>query len=95
VKAAKANKPQKVTARLNTNLPAGVTLTLELQPPSGGSPISSGPVALDATVRDLMGNITNTTTSTQNMTYTLSATVAAGVISLSSTTVTFTITTYP
>jgi hypothetical protein len=93
VKAAKANKPQKVSASLNTAMPTGVTLTVELTAPTGAT--SNGPVALDATVRDLVGNITNLTVETETITYTLSATAAAGVVPFSSRTITFTIAAWP
>lgn len=93
IKAGKANRPQKVSAALNAAMPAGVTLTVQLTAPTGAS--SLGPVALDATVRDLVGNITNTTVETQTITYTLSATAAAGVIPAGSRTVTFTVASWP
>ena len=93
IRAGKANKPQKVSAQLNAAMPAGVTLTVELTAPTGAT--SNGPVALDATVRDLVGNITNTTVETETITYTLSATAAAGVVPFSSRTVTFTVASWP
>jgi hypothetical protein len=92
-KAGKATKPQKISAQLDAAMPAGVTLTLNMGAPTGAT--SNGDVALDATVRDLVGNITNTTVQTLPMTYTLTATAAAGVITASTRTVTFTITSWP
>lgn len=93
VKAAKANKPQKITGVLNTAMPTGVTLTIDITAPTGAT--SNGPVALDATVRDLVGNITNLTAEVETITYTLSATAAAGVVAATSRTVTLTITAWP
>jgi hypothetical protein len=93
IRAAKANKPQKVTAQLNAAMPAGVTLTIELTAPTGAT--SNGPVALDATIRDLVGNITNTTAEVGTITYTLTATTAAGVLAAQSRTVTLTVTAWP
>lgn len=93
IKAVRANKPQKVTGVLNAAMPAGVTLTIQLSAPTGAT--SSGAVALDATVRDLVGNITNLTAEPGTITYTLSATAAAGVVTAGSRIVTFTVTGWP
>jgi hypothetical protein len=93
IKAGKVTKPQGVSAQLNAAMPVGVTLTVELSAPTGAT--SNGPVALDATIRELVGNITNITVETQTITYTLTATAAAGVIPFSSRTVTFTVATWP
>lgn len=93
IRAGKANKPQKVSASLNTAMPTGVTLTVALTAPTGAT--TNGAVALDATVRDLVGNITNTTAEVENITYTLSATAAAGVVPFSTRTVTFTVAAWP
>lgn len=93
IKAVRANKPQKVTGVLNAAMPPGVTLTIQLSAPTGAT--SSGAVALDATVRDLVGNITNLTAEPGTITYTLSATAAAGVVAAGSRTVTFTVTGWP
>jgi hypothetical protein len=93
IKATKANKPQKITGVLNAAMPLGVTLTIQISAPTGAT--SNGPVALDATARDLVGNITNLTAEVETITYTLSATVAAGVVAASSRTVTLTVTAWP
>lgn len=92
VKANRSNKPQKVMGQIDTPMPAGVTLTITLSPTTGAT--SNGPVALDATARDLVGNITHTTAQTGTITYTLTATAAAGVLS-GTRTVTLTITNWP
>ena len=92
-KAKKATIPQKITGMLNTVMPVGMTLTVNLAAPTGAT--SNGPVTLDATARDLVGNITNTTVQTRSITYVISATPAAGVVAPQSRTVTFTITAWP
>ena len=93
VKAQKANKPQKITVQLNTAMPAGLTLTLDMTVPTGAT--DQGTVTLDATARALMGNITNLTAETETLTYTFIATAAAGVVAAQSRTVTFTILAWP
>ena len=93
VKAQKSNKPQQVTAQLNAAMPAGLTLTLDMTTPTGAT--SQGTVTLDATARALMGNIKNLTAETETLTYTFTATTAAGVVAADSRTVTFTITSWP
>lgn len=92
-RAKKATQPQKITGQLNTAMPPGMTLTINLVPTTGAT--SDGTVTLDATARELVGNITNTSTETHGITYVLSATSAAGVVALSSRTVTLTITSWP
>jgi hypothetical protein len=92
-KVKKANQPQKVTAQLSAAMPANVTLTIDMVPTSGG--VDFGVVTLDATARDVIGNITNIANETHAITYTLSATVTAGVITSQSRIVTLTITAYP
>jgi hypothetical protein len=92
-KAKKATAPQKVTAQLDAVMPPGVTLTIDMVPTTGG--VDFGVITLDATARDVIGNMTNTTNETHGITYTLSATVAAGVITSQSRTVTLTLTAYP
>jgi hypothetical protein len=85
--------PKKITAQINTNMPAGVTLTVLLVPPSGAT--NAGRVALDNIARDVVSNITNALPQTRIIEYQLSATVSAGVIPSSSRTVTFTLVNYP
>ena len=93
VRAGKANRPQKVMAQLSAAMPAGMTLQLAMTAPTGAT--SNGAVALDATARELVGNITNLTAEIATLTYTLTATTAAGVVAAQSRTVTFTITNWP
>jgi hypothetical protein len=84
---------QKISAQLDSPMPAGTTLTLQMVPPSGAT--SLGAVSLDATVRDIIVNIDKENGSTYGMTYTFSATVAAGVVPSQSRTVTLTMSSYP
>jgi hypothetical protein len=84
-----ANRLYNVTARLNAAMPAGVTLTATLAAPAGAT--SLGPVALDATARNVVTGVTRNTNATQGITYQLNATVLAGVVPNSSRTVTLTI----
>jgi hypothetical protein len=93
VKTTKNAGAQKVTGALSANMPAGVTLAIQLDPPTGATTL--GAVTLSTTARDLVTNITNTAFESPNITYTLSATVAAGVVPLGSRIVTLTITTWP
>lgn len=87
------NKQKKITAQLNTAMPAGMSLTATMVAPTGAT--SDGTVTLDATARELVGDITNTTKLTNSITYVLSATPAAGVVTSQSRTVTFTLASWP
>ena len=93
VKGLNKNSPLKITGRLNAAMPPGMTLTINMAPPGGA--VSNGTVTLDATTRDLVGDITNSNAQTRSITYTLSATPAAGVVPPQSRTVTLTITAWP
>lgn len=84
---------KKITGQLNSPMPTGMTLTANLAAAGGG--ISNGAVVLDATARDLVIDIGGALFSTNTITYVLSATVAAGVVSSQSRTVTLTILNYP
>lgn len=83
------NRPHKVLAQLNAAMPAGLTLTGEFAPPPGAT--SLGPIALDMTARDVVTGIPRNTNATQGITYTLTATVLAGVVPPASRIVTLTI----
>jgi len=87
------NRFHKITALLSAPMPVGLTLTGNFAAPAGAT--SLGPVALDAIARDVVLGIPRRTTSTHTITYTLLATVAAGVIPNSSRTVTLTIVQQP
>ena len=80
----------KISASISTAMPAGVTLSVALASPVGAT--NAGTVALTAVSQDLVTNITKLKASAQSVTYTLGATVAAGVILSSSRTVTYTLT---
>jgi hypothetical protein len=80
----------KITASLNAALPANVTLTVDLAAPSGAT--SAGAQSLGTTSVDLVSAITRVAESALGVTYTLSATAAAGVIASTTRTVTYTIT---
>ncbi|OLD43936.1 MAG: hypothetical protein AUI63_07150 [Gemmatimonadetes bacterium 13_1_40CM_2_60_3] len=86
-------QPKKITAQINTDTPTGVTLTVLLVAPSGAT--SAGRVALDITARDVVTNITNTVPQARTIEYQLTATVSAGVIPVSTRTVTLTLVNYP
>lgn len=87
------NRTYAVSMQLNANMPAGVTLTATLAPPTGAT--SLGAIALDVTARQVVTGIPKNTNSTKSITYTLAATAAAGVIANSSRTVTLTIARFP
>jgi hypothetical protein len=83
------NRLNNVSARLNAAMPVGLTLNATFAAPPGAT--SLGPIALDATARDVVTGIPRRTNSTQGITYELVATVAAGVVPNSSRTITLTI----
>lgn len=89
----KTNGSKKITGQLSSIMPAGMTLTVNLVAVPGAT--SQGTVTLDATARDLVINITNNQLQTAGITYVLSATAAAGVVTSQSRIVTFTIVNYP
>jgi hypothetical protein len=80
----------KITASIGSNMPAGLTLSVNLTAPSGAA--SAGSQALSTTAVDLVTSITRLAQSALSVTYSLSATAAAGVVSSTSRTVTYTIT---
>lgn len=80
----------KITAQLNSPMPAGVTLTITLAAQPGAT--SMGEVTLSTTAQSVVTNIpTLATASDLAITYRLNATSAAGAIAASSRTVTLTI----
>jgi hypothetical protein len=84
----------KITAQLSAPMPSGVTLRVTFE--AGPDATSIPNVALDALARDVVTNIAKTNGAvTRGITYTLSATTAAGVVPLQSRTVTLTIVTMP
>lgn len=80
----------KITASINSAMPAGVTLSVALGAPTGGT--SAGSLALSTSAVDVVTGITKLNQSALSVTYTLAATAAAGVIAPASRTVTYTIT---
>ena len=80
----------KITASLSAALPAGLTLSANLDAPAGAS--SNGLTALGTSAVDLVTSITKLAESALTVTYQLDATVAAGVVASTSRTVTYTIT---
>jgi hypothetical protein len=80
----------KITASIGSNMPAGLTLTVDLAAPAGAA--SAGAQALSTTAVDLVTSITRLAQASLGVTYSLSATAAAGVVSSTSRTVTYTIT---
>jgi hypothetical protein len=87
-----ASGHHEITAEINTAMPAGVTLTVDLAAPSGAT--SVGPVALGIAAHPVVTNI-STAFASSTITYQLSATPAAGVVPAQSRTVTFTIVATP
>jgi len=83
------NRTYKMTAQLDAAMPTGVTLTGTFAAPPGAT--SVGAVSLDVTARDVVTGIPRGTNSTPGITYQLSATVNAGVVTSTSRTVTLTI----
>lgn len=83
------NQNRKITGAIDTAMPSGVTLSVALAAPGVGT--SSGDVSLTAVAQDLVTGITPIAAPTNVITYKLSATPLAGVVSSASKTVTFTI----
>ena len=80
----------KVTAQLDSDMPTGLTLTVNLGAPTGAS--SAGAVTLSSSSVDVVTAITKKAEGALSVGYSLTATAAAGVVSSTSRTVTFTIT---
>jgi hypothetical protein len=81
---------RKITAQLDADLGSELTLTANLAAPSGAT--SAGATALGLTAQDVVTGINPVNASGLNVTYTLTATAAAGVVSAATHTVTYTIT---
>jgi hypothetical protein len=80
----------KITASIGSNMPAGLTLSVNLSAPAGGS--SAGAQSLSTTSVDLVTSITKLAQAAIGVSYSLDATLAAGVVSSTTRTVTYTIT---
>ena len=79
----------KVTIELNSDMPTGVTLKANLTAPAGGT--SAGAVTLSSTPVEAVTGITKVLGSALTVTYSLEATVAAGVVASDTKTVTYTL----
>lgn len=80
----------RIAARLDTPLPPGVTLQVELEAPPGAT--SVGPVVLTTSEQDVVTGIPpGINASGLKIRYSLSATPAAGVVTLQTVGVTFTL----
>lgn len=88
-----AGRTYKITAQLNSPMPAGVTLTATMTAAPGAT--SAGPVTLDGTARDLVIGIPANVRFTGTVTYQVGATVSAGVVPSSTRNVTLTIIRFP
>lgn len=80
----------KITASIGSAMPASVTLEVNLAAPTGAT--SAGSQPLSTTAVDLVTGITKVAQGALAVTYTLMATPAAGVVTSTSRTVTYTIT---
>lgn len=81
---------RKITAQMDSDMPAGVTLSASVAAPSGATSTGAQPLSTEAV--DVVTGISTLNESGKNITYTLSATSAAGVVPASSREVTYTIT---
>lgn len=80
---------QKLTASIDQNMPAGLTLQVQAEAPLGGG-LSTGPNALSTTAADLVSGFSQLAESGLDLTYTLAASLTAAVGSMNRT-VTYTI----
>ena len=78
-----------ITAAINSNMPTGVTLEVELVAPTGAIATKQ---ALSSNPANVVTGIDNVSETAKKITYTLSATAAAGKVDSANKTVTFTIT---
>ena len=80
---------KKIVAAIDANMPSGLTLQVALQAPAGAT--SAGTVSLSTVAADVVNNVGTVNVSGRSITYTLSATTAAGTVGSQSRTVTLTI----
>ena len=80
----------KITASIGSNMPAGLTLSANLTAPAGAT--SAGAQSLSTIAVDLVTSITKVAQGAMAVSYSLTATAAAGVVSSTTRTVTYTIT---
>jgi hypothetical protein len=81
---------RKITAYLDSAMPTGMTLELEMAAPDGAT--SNGFVALGTSAQDIVTGISQVAASDEVITYRCSATVAAGVVASTQRVVTLTLT---
>ncbi|MCO6441400.1 MAG: hypothetical protein J5I81_10005 [Nitrococcus mobilis] len=81
---------KKITTAIDTAMPSGVTLTVDMTAPTGAT--SAGAVTLDTVEVDAVTGISSIDEQALGITYQLSATADAGVVAQTSRTVTFTVT---
>ena len=81
---------KKVTGVLSATMPTNTTLQVALVAPTGGT--SAGTVTLTAVAADLVTGISTLAESGKTITYTFTATIAAGVLASDTRTVTLTLT---
>ena len=93
VKDKKPAGTRRISAALDSPMPPGTTLTIQLVPSAGAT--SLGAVSMDMTDRSLVVGIYKDNGSTLGITYVFTATVAAGVVTSQSRNVTFTLTDLP
>ncbi len=84
------NGTKKITAAINTAMPAGTTLGLSAVAPTGGTAVPIA--ALTTTAQDLVTGVQKVAESGKTLTFTLSATVDAGVVASTARVVTLTLT---
>lgn len=84
---------KKLTASINTAMPTGVTLEVNVTAPSTGT--SASFQSLSTTAVDVVTAISQVASSGLGITYRLSATLAAGTVASASKTVTYTLVTGP
>ncbi|HPW48325.1 MAG TPA: hypothetical protein PLJ97_03195 [Candidatus Saccharibacteria bacterium] len=82
----------KITGKIDTAMPTGVTLEVLLEDPDAEGGATSTEGTLSATAVDLVTGIATLAVSGKTITYTLSATVAVGVVESADKIVTFTLT---
>jgi hypothetical protein len=81
---------RKITASIDSNMPAGLTLSVSLGAPTGAT--STGAQTLSTTAQDVVTGITTLNESGLSISYGLSASVTAGAVAAANKTVTYTIT---
>jgi hypothetical protein len=89
----KKGAPMQITAQLTSAMPAGVTLNIALTPVTGATGV--GTVPLSVAGQAVLDNITNNANESSTITYSISATAAAGVVTSQVRTVLFTLAAFP